>query len=104
MGIKIRTLWLTPFYLIAGVVFIQLFKKNINLKKLNSSLLVDLGELSFVDVGWLEPLAKNSIPTGSETLKLGIELFCLLSGGGCGEFCCEEGLFWLFTEILSLFE
>ena len=35
MGIKIRTMWMTPFYLIAGVVFIQLFKKNINLKKLN---------------------------------------------------------------------
>ena len=64
------------------------------LKKLNSSLFVDLGELSFVDVGGLDPFAKNSIPTGSETLKLGAELFCVLSGGGCGEFCCvEEGLF-----------
>ena len=34
MGVKIRTMWMTPFYLLVGVTFIQLFKKNINLKNL----------------------------------------------------------------------
>ncbi len=42
MGIKIRTMWMTPFYLIAGVVFIHIFKKNVNLKKLNKFLFVFL--------------------------------------------------------------
>ena len=32
MGAKIRTMWMTPFYLMAGITFIQIFKKNINVK------------------------------------------------------------------------
>ena len=79
---------------------LTLVEKGVLTKKLNSSDFVDFGELSFV-VGGLDPFAKNSIPTGSETLKLGAELFCVLSGG-CGEFGWEEGLLWLLTEILSL--
>jgi 4-amino-4-deoxy-L-arabinose transferase-like glycosyltransferase len=34
-GVKIRTMWMTPFYLFLGVLFINIFRKNINLKKLN---------------------------------------------------------------------
>ena len=34
-GSKIRTMWMTPFYLFFGVLFIELFKNQINLKKLN---------------------------------------------------------------------
>ena len=34
MGAKLRTMWMTPFYLLAGVVIIQIFRKNINLNKL----------------------------------------------------------------------
>ena len=34
-GSKIKTMWLTPFYLYFGLFFIYLFQKNINLKKLN---------------------------------------------------------------------
>ena len=34
MGSKIRTMWMTPFYLFFGVLFIYLFKSQINLKKL----------------------------------------------------------------------
>ncbi len=34
MGAKIRTMWMTPFYLFSGVFFILLFKKNINFNKL----------------------------------------------------------------------
>ena len=33
-GSKIKTMWLTPFYLYFGLFFIYLFQKNINLKKL----------------------------------------------------------------------
>jgi len=37
-GSKIRTMWMTPFYLFLGVFFIYLFKKQINLKKINNFL------------------------------------------------------------------
>ena len=34
-GSKIRTMWMTPFYLFFGVLFVYLFKSQINIKKLN---------------------------------------------------------------------
>jgi hypothetical protein len=38
MGSRIRTMWMTPFYLFFGVFAVYLFKNQINLKKLNSFL------------------------------------------------------------------
>ncbi|MDC0417117.1 glycosyltransferase family 39 protein [Candidatus Pelagibacter sp.] len=38
MGSRIRTMWMTPFYLLFGVFAVYLFKNQINLKKLNSFL------------------------------------------------------------------
>ena len=35
MGVKIRTMWMTPFYLFSGVLFVYFFQKKINLKKIN---------------------------------------------------------------------
>ena len=35
MGVKIRTMWMTPFYLFFGVLLVYLFQKRINLKKIN---------------------------------------------------------------------
>ena len=37
-GSKIRTMWMTPFYLPLGIFFIYLFQSQINLKKINSFL------------------------------------------------------------------
>jgi len=37
-GSKIRTMWMTPFYLFFGVLFVYLFQSQINLKKINSFL------------------------------------------------------------------
>ena len=34
LGIKIRTMWMTPFYLFLGVLLLYIFKKNITFKKL----------------------------------------------------------------------
>ena len=34
MGSKIRTMWMTPFYLFFGVMFVYLFQTQINVKKL----------------------------------------------------------------------
>jgi hypothetical protein len=33
-GSKIRTMWMTPFYLFFGTLFIYLLKSEINIKKL----------------------------------------------------------------------
>jgi 4-amino-4-deoxy-L-arabinose transferase-like glycosyltransferase len=38
MGSKIRTMWMTPFYLFFGVLFVYIFQSQINIKKLNSFL------------------------------------------------------------------
>ena len=42
MGIKIRTMWMTPFYLFFGVFLVYLFQKRIDLKKINKFLTVFL--------------------------------------------------------------
>jgi 4-amino-4-deoxy-L-arabinose transferase-like glycosyltransferase len=34
LGVKIKTMWMTPFYLFFGLFFVYLFKKQIDLKKL----------------------------------------------------------------------
>ncbi len=39
MGSKIRTMWMTPFYLFFGVFFVYLLRSQINLKKINSFLI-----------------------------------------------------------------
>ena len=36
MGAKIRTMWMTPFYLFAGTFIIYIFKSQINLNKLKN--------------------------------------------------------------------
>ena len=38
-GSKIRTMWMTPFYLFFGVFFVYLLRSQINLKKINSFLI-----------------------------------------------------------------
>ena len=35
-GSKIRTMWMTPFYLFFGVLIVYIFQTQINLKKLNN--------------------------------------------------------------------
>ena len=40
MGVKIRTMWMTPFYLFFGVLFIYIFQSQINLNKLKGFIAV----------------------------------------------------------------
>ena len=40
MGAKIRTMWMTPFYLFFGVLLMYIFQNQINLKRLNNFLMV----------------------------------------------------------------
>ena len=61
-GSKIRTMWMTPFYLFFGVFFIYIFKLQINLKKLNTFL------YSFLFLFFLSP-ALYSYVSVSQTEK-----------------------------------
>ena len=50
IGFKIRTMWMTPFYLFFGVFFVYLFQSQIDLKKINSFL------YSFLFLFFLSPI------------------------------------------------
>ena len=50
LGSKIRTMWMTPFYLFFGVLFIYLFQSQINLKKIKPFL------YSFLFLFFLSPI------------------------------------------------
>tara|TARA_B100000427_G_scaffold314442_1_gene307580 strand:- start:562 stop:1938 length:1377 start_codon:yes stop_codon:yes gene_type:complete len=39
LGVKIRTMWMTPFYLFLGLLFVYIFQKQINLNKIKSFIL-----------------------------------------------------------------
>tara|TARA_B100002019_G_C21233633_1_gene581503 strand:- start:89 stop:1480 length:1392 start_codon:yes stop_codon:yes gene_type:complete len=54
-GSKIRTMWMTPFYLFFGVLFIYIFKSQINLKKINLFL------YGFLFLFFLSPIAYSFI-------------------------------------------
>ena len=49
-GSKIRTMWMTPFYLFFGVLFVYIFQSQINIKKINSFL------YSFIFIFFLSPI------------------------------------------------
>jgi 4-amino-4-deoxy-L-arabinose transferase-like glycosyltransferase len=53
MGVKIRTMWMTPFYLFLGVLFVYLFQKRINLQKINKFVTIFLVLFVFSPVAYL---------------------------------------------------
>jgi len=55
LGAKIKTMWMTPFYLFFGLFFIYLFKSQINLKGLKSFL------ISFIFFFILSPVIYSAI-------------------------------------------
>ncbi len=50
MGVKIRTMWMTPFYLLAGITFIEFFKKFLNFKNLKKFYII------FIFIFFLSPI------------------------------------------------
>ena len=60
IGVKIRTMWMTPFYLLAGVAFIQIFKKNIDFKKLNKFFFI------FLTLFFLSPLTYIGVSVSND--------------------------------------
>jgi len=53
MGAKIRTMWMTPFYLFFGVLFVYIYRKEVILKKINQFLTVFLILFIFSPLAYL---------------------------------------------------
>ena len=53
MGAKIRTMWMTPFYLFSGTLLVYIFQNKINLKKLNNFISAFLILFIFSPVAYL---------------------------------------------------
>ena len=70
-GSKIRTMWMTPFYLFFGVLFVYIFQSQINIKKINSFL------IGFLFLFFLSPILYSYISisqTDKRTDYLGKEI------------------------------
>ena len=77
-GSKIRTMWMTPFYLFFGVLFVYMLQSQINLKKINSFL------FSFLFLFFLSPILYSYISitqTDKRTDYPGKEI--AIKGTGC---------------------
>ena len=73
-GAKIRTMWITPFYLFFGTLFFTIFKKNIDLKKIKSFLVVFLifftiSPLTYLSVSLFDQTKRTDYP-GKEISRL----------------------------------
>ena len=73
-GAKIRTMWMTPFYLFFGVLFVEILRKNISLKKLNYFLYVFLfffifSPATYFTVSILDETKRTDYP-GKEIARL----------------------------------
>ncbi len=73
-GAKIRTMWLTPFYLFLGTFFIYVFVKNINIKKTKTFIIMFLfffivSPLTYLIVSILDDTKRTDYP-GKEISRL----------------------------------
>ncbi len=73
-GAKIRTMWITPFYLFFGTLFFTIFKKDIDLKKIKSFFVVFLiffiiSPLTYLSVSLFDQTKRTDYP-GKEISRL----------------------------------
>ena len=74
MGAKIRTMWMTPFYLFFGVFFIEYFKKHVDFKKFKRffvvfSFLFIVSPLLYLSVSLIDETKRTDYP-GREISRL----------------------------------
>ena len=62
-GSKIRTMWMTPFYLFFGLLFVYMFKSQINFKKINSFL------YSFLFLFFLSPILYSYVSLSKDNKR-----------------------------------
>ena len=73
-GAKIRTMWLTPFYLFFGSLFFTIFKKNIDLKKIKTFLVIfiiffTISPITYLSVSLFDQTKRTDYP-GKEISRL----------------------------------
>ncbi len=73
-GAKIRTMWMTPFYLFLGTLFLEIFKSNINFKKIKNFYYIFLfffliSPISYLAVSLLDKTKRTDYP-GKEISRL----------------------------------
>ena len=74
MGAKIRTMWMTPFYLFFGVLFIYIFQNNILTKNLNKFYFIFLfffliSPISYLGISLTKDIKRTDYP-GKEIARL----------------------------------
>ena len=75
MGVKIRTMWMTPFYLFLGVLIIYIFKSQINLNKLKNFvsvflILFILSPLSYLFISVSQTDKRTDYPGNEIAMKV----------------------------------
>ena len=73
-GAKIRTMWMTPFYLFFGTLFIEIFRKNIDFKRLKKFFVVFLflfiiSPFTYLGISILNEKKRTDFP-GKEIARL----------------------------------
>ena len=73
-GAKIRTMWMTPFYLFFGTLFFEIFRNNINLKKIKRFyimfvLIFILSPSSYFIISMIDETKRTDYP-GKEIARL----------------------------------
>jgi 4-amino-4-deoxy-L-arabinose transferase-like glycosyltransferase len=73
-GAKIRTMWMTPFYLFLGTFFLEIFRKNIDLKKIKRFYIAFLfffilSPVAYLSVSILDEKKRTDYP-GKEIARL----------------------------------
>ena len=63
IGSKIRTMWMTPFYLFFGTLFVYLFQSQINIKKLKSFM------IAFIFFFFLSPILYAYVSLSNENKR-----------------------------------
>ena len=74
MGAEIRTMWMTPFYLLAGVTIVQIYKENIKIKNLKKFIftfliLFFLSPITYIAVSLTNDFKRTDYP-GKEIARL----------------------------------
>ena len=73
-GAKIRTMWMTPFYLFFGTLFLEIFRKNIDFKKIKRFIVVFifffiLSPLAYLGISIIDKTKRTDYP-GKEISRL----------------------------------
>ena len=102
MGVKIRTMWMTPFYLFFGVLIIYIFQSQINLNKLKSFtavflILFTFSPFAYAYVSIVQTDKRTDYPGKEEAQK--VKLFWDNNTLASGELSFVKGNEWFAGNL-----